>query len=284
MPIITLWHIWAWFPVAMLFSLCYFYFRNSVSEELQPARTQSKVATSGAPYDAFLVFDVEATCQQGTDFAYPNEIIEFPVCLMMWKDRNGDKARQLELIDEFRSFVKPSWRPMLSQFCKDLTGITQEQVDAASDFPTVLRSFRAFLVQHKLIGKNGKRRLKFCWCSDGPWDIRDFVVKQCFISKMQLPDWMSGDVLDVRQLVTVHTALRKRGPSRTLNIPAQLSAFGLPPFQGRLHSGIDDTRNLARILKQLALENVRLQPNTPINLRRRWYWMGKSGQILEDRL
>jgi hypothetical protein len=29
-------------------------------------------------YDAFLVLDVEATCAQGTDFAYPNEII---VCL-----------------------------------------------------------------------------------------------------------------------------------------------------------------------------------------------------------
>lgn len=27
------------------------------------------------PYDAFLVLDVEATCQEGTDFNYPNEII-----------------------------------------------------------------------------------------------------------------------------------------------------------------------------------------------------------------
>ena len=27
------------------------------------------------PYDAFLVLDVEATCQEGTDFSWPNEII-----------------------------------------------------------------------------------------------------------------------------------------------------------------------------------------------------------------
>ena len=26
-------------------------------------------------YDAFLVLDVEATCVEGSDFAYPNEII-----------------------------------------------------------------------------------------------------------------------------------------------------------------------------------------------------------------
>jgi hypothetical protein len=27
------------------------------------------------PYDAFLVLDVEATCQRGTDFNFPNQII-----------------------------------------------------------------------------------------------------------------------------------------------------------------------------------------------------------------
>ncbi|KAJ6546468.1 ribonuclease H-like domain-containing protein [Mycena vulgaris] len=239
------------------------------------------------PYDAFLLLDVEATCQKGTDFNYPNEIIEFPVCLMRWKDRNGDKASQLEVVAEFRSFVKPSFRPLLSAFCTELTGITQEQVDSAPGFPAVLRSFRAFLVEHELIEKRGKgRRLNFCWCSDGPWDIRDFVVKQCFISQISIPDWMTGDVLDVRAVVMAHTSGRKpqRGPSLgtgTLNIPAQLSVLGLPPFLGRQHSGIDDTRNLARIMKQLALEGICLRPNTVINPRRRWFWMGKSGQILE---
>ncbi|KAG6829986.1 hypothetical protein H0H87_009593 [Tephrocybe sp. NHM501043] len=77
-------------------------------------------------YEAFLVLDVEATCQQGTDFNFPNEIIEFPVCLMRWKDRTDDlKASQLEVVAEFRSFVKPTWQPNLSQFCTELTGITQ---------------------------------------------------------------------------------------------------------------------------------------------------------------
>ena len=54
---------------------------------------------------------------------YPSQ--EFPVCLLRWSDRNGDKASQLEVIEEFRSFVKPSWRPHLSEFCTELTGITQ---------------------------------------------------------------------------------------------------------------------------------------------------------------
>lgn len=100
------------------------------------------------PYDAFLVLDVEATCQLGTNFNFPNEIIvrdihfhllamlkalrnqEFPICLMKWKDRtDAQNASELEVVDEFRTFVKPSWRPTLSNFCTELTGITQVRLD-----------------------------------------------------------------------------------------------------------------------------------------------------------
>ena len=124
---------------------------------------------------------------------------------MQWKDRSEDgRASQLEVVEEFRSFVRPSWRPILSEFCTNLTGITQvgdisplysltkkrrpvvqEQVDAAPLFPEVLQSFQKFLVKHGLIDElTGERLVRFCWCSDGPFDVRDFVVKQCFISKV----------------------------------------------------------------------------------------------------
>ena len=45
--------------------------------------------------------------------------------------------------------------------------------------------FARFLAQHGLIDpKNGRPLQRFCWCSDGPFDVRDFVVKQCFISNV----------------------------------------------------------------------------------------------------
>jgi 3'-5' exoribonuclease 1 len=177
------------------------------------------------PYDAFLVLDVEATCAQGTDLNWPNEIIvsnfnirfvhiresslyflylqEFPVCLLRWKDKSaGGGASQLEVVDEFRSFVRPTWKPQLSDFCTTLTGITQvsnrlsvflsghviitsmqSQVENAPQFPEVLEMLSAFLVKHGLINPHsGDRLCRFCWCSDGPFDVRDFVVKQCHIS------------------------------------------------------------------------------------------------------
>ncbi|KAG2349386.1 hypothetical protein BDR05DRAFT_985934 [Suillus weaverae] len=248
------------------------------------------------PYDAFLVLDVEATCEEGTGFEWPNEIIEWPVCLMRWKDKSDQgKACQLEIVDEFRSFVKPTWRPQLSQFCTDLTGITQAQVNSAPTFQKVLKMFARFLAYHGLIDpKNGRPVQRFCWCSDGPFDVRDFVVKQCFISKAPMPLWLKGDVLDVRRVVSVWavapgnpdttTNSLARSHIRSLNIPQQLQALGLPAFQGRLHSGIDDTRNIARVMTELARRGIRLEPKTSINPNRRWNWMGKHGEVLEHTL
>ncbi|TFK72521.1 hypothetical protein BDN72DRAFT_869441 [Pluteus cervinus] len=246
------------------------------------------------PYEKFLVLDVEATCHRGTSFDFPNEIIEFPVSLLQWKDRTENcHASQLEVVGEFRSFVRPTWKPTLSQFCKDLTGITQEQVDIAPTFPEVLARFHKFLVKHGLVDEQtGERRVRFCWCSDGPFDVRDFVVKQCFISNIPIPHWLRGDILDVRLAVNYWLGVQalqrpESGPRdfprrRSLNIPSQLEVLGLPVFEGRQHCGIDDTRNLAKIVTELARRGVCLLPNTAIEPYRRWQWMGKRGQILEE--
>ena len=109
----------------------------------QPSmKDQSQTAWLCQPYDAFLVLDVEATCLQGTGFHWPNEIIvryrletrshrsvkvqEWPVCLLKWADRwDNGMVGPLKKVAEFRSFVKPTWRPKLSSFCVSLTGITQ---------------------------------------------------------------------------------------------------------------------------------------------------------------
>ncbi|KAF8874627.1 ribonuclease H-like domain-containing protein [Gymnopilus junonius] len=251
------------------------------------------------PYDVFLVLDIEGTCKAGTDFNYPNEIIECPVVVLQWTDKDeSGTATKLEVVDEFRTFVRPTWRPTLSDFCMELTAITQEQVDTAPLFRHVLVDLQTFLVKHGLIEEGTLRRLKrFCWCSDGPWDIRDFFVKQCFISQVEMPVWIRGDVLDVRFTVLQsmnldHTSAIKasathilKGTTRpSLNISAQLKVLGLPAFEGRQHSGIDDTRNIAKIITELARRGVPLLPNTTIYPGRRWRWMGKYGQVLEEGL
>lgn len=50
----------------------------------------------------------------------------------------------------------------------------------------------------------------------------------------------------------------------------------------RVSNGPQDTRNIAKIVTELARRGVCLLPNTVIQPDRRWYWMGKQGQVLED--
>lgn len=62
----------------------------------------------------------------------------------------------------------------------------KRQVDRAPTFPEVLVQFQRFLVKHGLIDPTtGQRLVRYSWCSDGPFDVRDFVVKQCFISNVR---------------------------------------------------------------------------------------------------
>ncbi|KAF8333976.1 ribonuclease H-like domain-containing protein [Cantharellus anzutake] len=248
------------------------------------------------PYDAFLVVDVEATCHSGCGFDYPNEIIEWPVILLRWNDQTEDgRASSLVQVAEFRSYVRPTWRPQLSTFCTDLTGITQADIDSAPTWPEVLGLFAEFLAHHGLIDpRTGARSQKFIFCCDGPFDIRDFVTKQSHISKIPIPGYLRGDILDIRKSVASLMASRElREPMTStaahiqrnnqkhlyLPIPMQLSALLLPSFTGRLHCGLDDARNVARILIELARTPLRVEPNTRILPNRRWWWMGPGGKV-----
>lgn len=68
-------------------------------------------------------------------------------------------------------------------------------------------------------------------------------------------------------------------PPPTLSLPALIDALGLPPFEGRQHSGQDDARNAARILVELARRGWPLLANRMVpeggrgSKERRWGWM-----------
>jgi inhibitor of KinA sporulation pathway (predicted exonuclease) len=71
------------------------------------------------------VIDFECTCERdASDF--PHEIIEFPVVVV---DR-----RDMVVVAEFQSYCRPVLNPVLSEFCTELTGITQAQVARSACF------------------------------------------------------------------------------------------------------------------------------------------------------
>jgi inhibitor of KinA sporulation pathway (predicted exonuclease) len=81
-----------------------------------------------------VVVDVEATCWKKGVFSRTKETIEIGAVRLLL-DREESKWPQ------FQTFVRPLRLPRLSTFCRELTGITQENVDGAPAFPEALRRF-----------------------------------------------------------------------------------------------------------------------------------------------
>lgn len=76
----------------------------------------------------WLVIDLEATTEEGGWPLEQMEIIEIGASLV---NRLGHE------VDHFQRFVRPQRRPLLTGFCRQLTHISQEQIDSAAPLPMV---------------------------------------------------------------------------------------------------------------------------------------------------
>ncbi|WP_052556767.1 3'-5' exonuclease [Enhygromyxa salina] len=169
----------------------------------------------------YLVIDLEATCDNRD--AVPKremEIIEIGAVLV--------DGATFEPIDEFQRFVRPVRHPVLTPFCRELTSITQAQVDAAQGFVAVLDELRAFM---------GDRQSLFS--SWGNYDRGQFGLDAEF-HQVELP--FGGKHLNIKQAFSDALGTRKR-----FGMARALQKLGLP-LVGTHHRGIDDARNIARIL------------------------------------
>jgi inhibitor of KinA sporulation pathway (predicted exonuclease) len=81
-----------------------------------------------------VVIDVEATCWKKGVFSRKKETIEIGAVRVRLDHAESTWP-------EFQTFVRPRRLPRLSSFCRELTGITQESVDAAPTFPEALQRF-----------------------------------------------------------------------------------------------------------------------------------------------
>lgn len=169
----------------------------------------------------YLVIDLEATCDNAG--AVPKremEIIEIGAVLV---DRES-----FEPVREFQTFVRPVRHPRLTAFCQELTSITQEQVDAAPGFVEALAALRRFMA--------GEQPL---FCSWGAYDRGQFQLDAGYHG-VKLP--FGPDHLNIKQAFSDALGTNKR-----FGMAGALRRLGLP-LEGTHHRGIDDARNIARIL------------------------------------
>nr|XP_034996423.1 3'-5' exoribonuclease 1 isoform X1 [Zootoca vivipara] len=137
---------------------------------------QNQTMNADNYYDYICVIDFEATCEEGNPPESTHEIIEFPIVLL--------NTRTLEIEDTFQQYVKPEINPHLSEFCINLTGISQDLVDKADEFPKVLQHAVDWMKQKELGSK-----YSYSILTDGSWDMSKFLNIQCRISRLKYPSF-----------------------------------------------------------------------------------------------
>ena len=76
-----------------------------------------------------------------------------------------------------------------------------------------------------------------------PWDMSRFMANQCHASGIPMPEW-SLHWVNVRKLYANFYDCKRQ------KLSEMVDGLGLS-FQGRLHSGIDDAQNIARIAMRM---------------------------------
>lgn len=202
---------------------------------------------AGKDYHYYCVVDFECTCDKIN--RKPHEIIEFPAIFV------NAKTGQIE--HEFHSYVRPTENNTLSEFCTELTGICQEQIDSAQPLHHVLEEFHAFCATRKLVPTrspaNDDER-SFSLVTDGVADVVQFLRPECARKQIVLDIGVWGRIFNVR--AAYHKCFNMKG-----GVKEMLEAAGWS-FEGRAHSGIDDARNISRLVQRLVDARVDVSPDT----------------------
>lgn len=183
----------------------------------------------------YLVVDLEATCDEPKSFPRSEtEIIEIGAVLV--------DAATLEVEDEFQTFVRPRRHPRLTAFCTQLTTITQDQVDDAPGFPRAIAALTDFLGCAEVT-----------MCSWGAYDWNQFR-RDATWHRVTLP---------FQRHINLKERFSRRHPSgRRFGVRGALRQVGLG-FHGTPHRGIDDARNIARLLPWVMDGDPRAIPPEP---------------------
>ncbi|HEY1195360.1 3'-5' exonuclease [Flavobacterium sp.] len=171
--------------------------------------------------DKIIIIDLEATCWQGAvPKGQQNEIIEIGLAVL--DTETGEISKNKGIL------VKPQ-RSSVSLFCTELTTITQDLLDQNGV------SFEDAINQ--LVDEYNPDL--YTWASYGQYDL-NMLTKQCKSFGISYP--MGDEHINVKEYFAEKFGLVKptgmNGALHMLNIP----------LEGTHHRGIDDAKNIAKIL------------------------------------
>ena len=173
-------------------------------------------------YRHIVVVDIEHSCtEDGSIPPEGRETIEIGAVLI--------DTHSLQIVDEFSCLIRPVIHPKLSQFCIELTGITQAELDVAAHFSEVFANF-------------------INWLPDGAeyifatWGAYDLVQLNIDCASHGMPAFSPSLNLNLKEAFKVSRKLRKKvGLRKALEI-SNIS------YEGSHHRALDDAKNTAKLL------------------------------------
>ncbi|XP_043698854.1 uncharacterized exonuclease domain-containing protein At3g15140 [Telopea speciosissima] len=213
-------------------------FNHNCSKDLQVNAADLKCLRS-QHLDYFLVLDLEGKV----------EILEFPVIII--------DAKTLDVVDFFHRFVRPS--SMSEERVKEYIegkygklGVDRVWHDTAIPFNDVLQQFETWITHHCLWERElggTLRQAAFVTC--GNWDLKTKVPQQCKVSRVKLPQYF----MEWINLKDIYLNFYHR---RATGMMTMMKELGIR-LVGSHHLGIDDTKNISRVLQRMLIDGAVLQ-------------------------
>ena len=168
----------------------------------------------------FIIYDLEATCWKGRPPGETQETIEIGAVHI---NSYGEE------LGSYNRFIRPMVNPILSPFCRELTSISQEDVNRAERFPTVIEEFQDWI---------GIFDEDYLLCSWGNFD-KIMLERDCELHKLPA-EWLDAHINLKKQY---HAMKRLRRP---FGLKKAVVKEGFE-FTGIHHRGISDAENLAKV-------------------------------------
>ena len=151
-------------------------------------------------------------------------------------------GQNLEELGRFSAVIRPVIEPVLSDYCKKLTGISQPDVDNGIDFNRAMDLFYQWIIQYQ----SSERSILYTW---GNYDI--FLLKRSLRrhrtkNKDFLKMIQKEGLTDLQEQFLKLTAL----PSSSCNLVKALQIIG-ENYHGTIHRSIDDAENMIKLYRYL---------------------------------
>lgn len=174
-----------------------------------------------------IIVDLECTCTDKNEFPREDmEIIEIGAILI---DQDGNE------ISRFQTFAKPVKHPVLTDFCKSLTTITQNDVDSAPSIKMAVLKFDKWC--RNLQNKHNVKHLS-------SWGFFDLNMLKKTASQLMLNLDIFDNFIHINESKKFQEKLNLK---RKSGVGGALKILNLK-FTGTQHRAIDDVINIAKIV------------------------------------